>query len=93
MNQNLNEKPDSKDLVVFKPKVIKACAHKASIDRRLYCHLLRHSGAIARLNRTGNPKSLQIHLGHADMKMTTRYLATMQVVESLETDSQVNFDR
>ena len=74
-------------------QVVKACADKASIDRRVYCHLLRHGVAIARLKRTGNPKSLQIHLGHADMKMTMRYLATMQVVESLETESQVNFDR
>lgn len=74
-------------------QVIKVCAYKAGIDRRVYCHLLRHGGAIARLKRTGNPKSLQIYLGHADMKMTMRYLATMQVVESLETESQVNFDR
>ncbi len=74
-------------------QIIKQCADKAGIDRRVYCHLLRHGGAIARLKRTGNPKSLQIHLGHADMKMTMRYLATMQVVESLETESWVNFDR
>ena len=74
-------------------QIIKECAHKAGIDRRVYCHLLRHGGAIARLKRTGNPKSLQIHLGHADMKMTMRYLATMQVVESLETESEVEFER
>lgn len=74
-------------------QIIKECADRAGIDRRVYCHLLRHGGAIARLKRTGNPKSLQIHLGHADMKMTMRYLATMQVVESLETESEVEFDR
>ena len=74
-------------------QIIKECADKAGIDRRIYCHLLRHSGAIARLKRTGNPKSLQIHLGHSDMKMTMRYLATMQVFESLETESKVEFDR
>jgi len=74
-------------------QIIKECANKAGIDRRVYCHLLRHGGAIARLKRTGNPKSLQIHLGHADMKMTMRYLATMQVAESLETESEVQFDR
>jgi integrase/recombinase XerD len=74
-------------------QIIKECAERAGIDRRVYCHLLRHGGAIARLKRTGNPKSLQIHLGHADMKMTMRYLATMQVVESLETESEVEFDR
>lgn len=74
-------------------QIIKECATKARIDRSVYCHLLRHGGAIARLKRTGNPKSLQIHLGHADMKMTMRYLATMQVVESLETESEVEFER
>jgi len=74
-------------------QIIKGAAGKAGIDRRVYCHLLRHGGAIARLKRTGNPKSLQIHLGHADMKMTMRYLATMQVAESLETESEVQFDR
>ena len=74
-------------------QIIKECADKAGIDRRIYCHLLRHGGAIARLKRTGNPKSLQIHLGHADMKMTMRYLATMQVAESLQTESEVQFDR
>jgi len=74
-------------------QIIKQCADKAGIDRRIYCHLLRHGGAIARLKRTGNPKSLQIHLGHADMKMTMRYLSTMQVVESLDTESEVEFNR
>ena len=74
-------------------QIIKQCADKAGINRRVYCHLLRHGGAIARLKRTGNPKSLQIHLGHSDMKMTMRYLATMQTIESLETESQVEFDR
>ena len=74
-------------------QIVKECADKAGIDRRIYCHLLRHGGAIARLKRTGNPKSLQIHLGHSDMKMTMRYLATMQVFESLETESKVEFDR
>lgn len=74
-------------------QIIKECAGKAGIDRRVYCHLLRHGGAIARLKRTGNLKSLQIHLGHSDMKMTMRYLATMQVAESLETESGVEFER
>jgi len=74
-------------------QIIKECADKAGIDRRVYCHLLRHGGVLARLKRTGNPKSLQIHLGHADMKMTMRYLSTMQVVESLQTESEVEFDR
>ena len=74
-------------------QIIKTSAERAGIGRRIYCHLLRHGGAIARLRRTGNPKSLQIHLGHADMKMTMRYLATMQTIESLEMESKVEFDR
>jgi len=73
-------------------QIIKKAASKAQIDRRVYCHLLRHSGAIARLKRTGNPKSLQLHLGHANMKMTMRYLVTMQMVESLEVEGKVEFD-
>jgi integrase/recombinase XerD len=74
-------------------QIIKECAANAGIDRRTYCHLLRHGGAIARLRRTGNPKSLQIHLGHNDIKMTMRYLSTMQVLDSLETESAVEFSR
>ena len=73
-------------------QIIKASAEKAGINRRVYCHLLRHSGAIARLKRTGNPKSLQIHLGHSDMKMTMRYLSTMQTMESLVVESKVEFN-
>ena len=74
-------------------QIIKVCADRAGIDRRVYCHLLRHAGAIARLKRTGNPKSLQIYLGHSDMKMTMRYLATLQTMESLETEGKVEFER
>jgi len=73
-------------------QIIKECAARAGIDKRIYCHLLRHGGAIARLKRTGNPKSLQIHLGHSDIKMTMRYLSTTQVLDSLETESGVQFD-
>jgi len=72
-------------------RVIKQCAIKAGIDRRVYCHLLRHGGAIARLKRSGNPKSLQIHLGHSDIKMTMRYLSTLQLMESLEIEDKVKF--
>jgi integrase/recombinase XerD len=72
-------------------RIIKQCAVKAGIDRRVYCHLLRHGGAIARLKRSGNPKSLQIHLGHSDIKMTMRYLSTLQVIESLEIEDKIKF--
>jgi integrase len=72
-------------------RIIKQCAIKAGIDRRVYCHLLRHGGAIARLKRSGNPKSLQIHLGHSDIKMTMRYLSTLQLMESLEIEDKAQF--
>jgi integrase/recombinase XerD len=94
--QRHNLKPDDRFFNITRVRawqIIKACADKAGIDRRVYCHLLRHGGAIARLKRTGNPKSLQIHLGHSDLKMTMRYLATMQTIESLETESGVEFER
>ena len=74
-------------------QLIKQYAARAGIDRRVYCHLLRHGGAIARLKRTGNPRSLQIHLGHSDLKMTMRYLATLQSIESLAIESGVEFNR
>ena len=89
-------KPEDKFFPVTRIRawqIIKECAEKAGIDRRVYCHLLRQGGAIARLKRNGNPKSLQIHLGHSDMKMTMRYLSTMQVIESLDTESEVQFER
>ena len=72
-------------------KIIKLCAEKAGLEKRVYCHLLRHGGAIARLKRSGNPKSLQIHLGHSDIKMTMRYLSTLQLMESLEIEDKVKF--
>jgi len=72
-------------------RVIKECAIKAGINRRVYCHLLRHGGALARLKRSGNPKSLQIHLGHSDIKMTMRYLSTLQLMESLEIEDRAKF--
>jgi integrase len=74
-------------------QVIKECADKAGISRRVYLHLLRHTGAIQRLKRTGNPKSLQVYLGHADIKMTMRYLSTLQAIDSIKTESAVEFER
>ena len=71
--------------------IIKQCAVAAGIEQRTYPHLLRHSGAVSRLKRSGNPKSLQIHLGHSDIKMTMRYLSTLQVIESLEIEDKVKF--
>ena len=54
-------------------------------------HVLRHSGAIARLEQTGNPKALQDHLRHADARMTLRYLKTTSAKHSLEIQQAVDF--
>ena len=45
--------------------------------KRVFPHLLRHSDAIIRLRKTGNPKALQYHLGHNTPSMTLRYLSTL----------------
>lgn len=75
-------------------QIVKAAALGAGIEhRRIYAHLLRHSGALARLKRTGNIESLKQFLGHVDRGMTERYLRTMQSIESLEIESGVKFDR
>jgi integrase len=54
-------------------------------------HILRHSGAIARLAATGNPKALQDQLRHQSAKMTLRYLKTLSAKESLVIQQGVDF--
>jgi site-specific recombinase XerD len=46
-------------------QIIGAAAAHAELGKRVYPHLFRHSGAIERLRQTGNPRALQLHLGHA----------------------------
>jgi integrase len=55
-------------------------------------HVLRHSGAIARLAATGNPKAVQDQLRHKEAKMTLRYLKTLSSLESLKIQQKVDFD-
>jgi integrase/recombinase XerD len=74
-------------------QIVKECSAIAGVDRRTYCHLFRHSGAVARLKRTGNPKSLQLFLGHSSPRETLRYLTTLQFMDSLEIESKVEFSR
>lgn len=59
-------------------QITKAASAKAGLTKRVYPHLLRHSDGIERLRQTGNPKALQLHLGHRSMLMTMRYLSTLQ---------------
>ncbi len=54
-------------------------------------HILRHSGAIARLQVTGNPKAVQDQLRHRDAQMTLRYWKTLAMEESLEIQKGVDF--
>lgn len=73
-------------------KIIKAAAEKAKIAKQVYPHLLRHSDAIERLRQTGNPKALQIHLGHSSPFMTMRYLSTLTAEDALRIQQGVEFE-
>jgi integrase/recombinase XerD len=73
-------------------QIIKRASEKAGINKRVYCHLFRHSDAIERLRQTGNPKALQHHLGHSSPLMTMRYLSTLQQEDSLRIQQEVEFD-
>lgn len=73
-------------------QVIKEASERAGISKRVYPHLFRHSGAIERLRQTGNPRALQIHLGHASPFMTMRYLSTLTAEEALRIQQEVEFD-
>lgn len=54
-------------------------------------HVLRHSGAIARLAATGNPKAVQDQLRHKEARMTLRYLNTLSAQESIKIQQGVDF--
>ena len=72
-------------------QIISQASEKAGIQKKGYPHLLRHSDAIERLRQTGNPKALQIHLGHASPFMTMRYLSTLTAEDALRIQQQVEF--
>jgi integrase/recombinase XerD len=96
-SENGLSKPDEKFFTISRVRVwqiLQQASKIAGLDyKRVYPHLMRHSGSVARLKRTGNIRSLQEHLGHTDSKMTQRYLSTMQAIESLDVESKVNFER
>ena len=73
-------------------QVIHRAAERAGLNKKVYPHLLRHSDAIERLRQSGNPKALQLHLGHSSMVMTMRYLSTLSVEDSVRINSAVKFD-
>jgi len=74
-------------------QIVKLAGEKANLQKRVWPHLLRHSDAIERLRQTGNPKALQLHLGHSSALMTMRYLATLTAEDALRIQQQVEFGR
>jgi integrase/recombinase XerD len=91
------EEETGKDGRIFKIKrcqawkIIQEAAKKAGIEKKVYCHLFRHSGAIERLRQTGNPRALQLHLGHSSSAITLRYLNTLQEEDALRIEREVVF--
>ncbi len=73
-------------------QIIKRSARLAGFTKRVYPHLLRHSDAIERLKQTGNPRALQIHLGHSSTVMTMRYLSTLTQEDAIKINQEVSFD-
>jgi integrase/recombinase XerC len=73
-------------------QIIGAAAAQAGLGKRVHPHLLRHSDAIERLRQTGNPRALQLHLGHASPLMTMRYLSTLTAEEALRVQQEVKFE-
>lgn len=73
-------------------QIITKAGKDAHINKRIYPHLLRHSDAIERLRQTGNPKALQLHLGHNSMTMTMRYLSTLTAEDAVRINQGVEFD-
>ena len=73
-------------------QIIGAAAAHAGLGKRVYPHLFRHSRAIERLRQTGNPRALQLHLGHASPLMTMRYLSTITAEEALRINQAVRFE-
>ncbi len=53
-------------------------------------HILRHSGAIERLKKSGNPRSIQAQLRHRTASTTMRYLKTISQDESMEIQKVVD---
>jgi integron integrase len=58
-------------------KAVKKAALKASINKRVTCHTLRHSFATTMLENGINIRVLQELMGHANVKTTERYTHVM----------------
>jgi integrase/recombinase XerD len=73
-------------------QILNEAREVAGIEKRVFPHLLRHSDAIIRLRKTGNPKALQYHLGHNSPAMTLRYLSTLTQEDALRVQQEVRFE-
>jgi integrase/recombinase XerD len=73
-------------------QILNEARQAAGIEKRVFPHILRHSDAIIRLRKTGNPKALQYHLGHSSAAMTLRYLSTLTQEDALRIQQDVNFE-
>lgn len=73
-------------------QILNEARKAAGLQKRVFPHLLRHSDAIIRLRKTGNPKALQYHLGHSSPAMTLRYLSTLTQEDALRVQQEVVFD-
>jgi len=73
--------------------IVKRAGEKSGVGKRIWPHLFRHSDAIERLKQTGNPKALQLHLGHSTLLMTMRYLSTLLEEDAVRIEQGVRFDR
>ncbi|MCK4816869.1 tyrosine-type recombinase/integrase, partial [bacterium] len=73
-------------------QILNEVREAAGIEKRVFPHLLRHSDAIIRLRKTGNPKALQYHLGHNTPAMTLRYLSTLTQEDALRVQQGVRFE-
>ena len=59
-------------------------------DRTGACHILRHSGCLARLALSGSPREVQIQLRHKSAAMTLRYQKTLTQIEGLKNQQKIN---
>jgi len=73
-------------------QILNEAREAAGLEKRVFPHLLRHSDAIIRLRKTGNPKALQYHLGHSSPAMTLRYLSTLTQEDALRVQQEVRFE-
>ena len=73
-------------------QILNEAREAAGMEKRVFPHLLRHSDAIIRLRKTGNPKALQYHLGHNTPAMTLRYLSTLTQEDALRVQQEVRFE-